>query len=230
MSRNILVIGNSDGIGAAVTRALVNRGDQVIGISKSPSPFGPNGPRHEVLDVTSPHYPELLKCLLLEVGHFDAVIYCAGIGSNLTLPDLSNESRVLEVNLLAMVKTVEVLVPNWLERGNGHFLGLSSIADDLYVADAPSYAASKAGFSHYLLSMGLKLKKKGIAVTNIRFGFVQTKMAKAKKKPLLITAEKAAEHVLSCLEKRPMQLTVPKLAGGLVRGLRWAQSLKIWTD
>ncbi len=230
MSKTILVIGNSDGIGAAVTQALVDRGDQVVGISKSPSPLGPNGPRHEIQDVTAHGYPGLLECLISEVGHFDAVIYCVGIGSGLTLPDLSKEAHVFEVNLLAMVKTLEVFVPHWLERKTGHFIGLSSIADDLYNADAPSYSASKAGFSHYLLSMGFKLEKTGIAISNVRFGFVDTKMAKAEKKPLMITTEKAAGHVLSCLEKRPKQLTVPKLVGAVVHGIRWLQSFRVWTE
>jgi len=229
MPKTFLVIGNSDGIGLAVTKALFARGDQVIGISKSPSPLGPNGPQHEVADVTSHAYTEVLKCLLLEVGHFDAVIYCAGIGSELELPDLSKECQVFDVNLRAMVHTMALLVPHWLERKTGHFIGLSSIADDLYNADAPSYSASKAAFSNYLIGMGFKLAPLGIAVSNVRFGFVDTKMAKADKKPLMISVDVAAQHVLRCLGKRPLQLTVPKLAGAAVHAARWLQSLKVWT-
>ena len=227
--KNILIIGNSDGIGAAVTKALVQRGDRVVGISKSPSPLGPKGPRHEIQDVTGHEYPSVLQCLLLEFGHFDAAIYCAGIGSALKLPDLSNEAHVLNVNLLGMVKTLAELVPHWLERQSGHFIGLSSIADDLYTPDAPSYSASKAAFSNYLLSMAFKLRGQGIAVSNVRFGFVDTKMAKDEKKPLMMTTEAAVKHILWCLEKRPMQLTAPKLAGAFVRGLRWLESLRVWT-
>jgi short-subunit dehydrogenase len=236
MSRKVLVIGNSDGIGAAVTRALLARGDRVVGISRSPSPLGAAGPRHVVHDVASPLLVELLRLLIEEEGGteqgkeggFDACIYCAGIGSQLTLPDLSNESRVIDVNLTAMVRTFEVLAPYWLERGNGHFVGLSSIADDIYSADAPSYSASKAGFSNYLLSMGLKLRSHNVAVTNVRFGFVDTKMAKSPMKPLMMTTEQAAMHVLRCLDRRPLQLTVPKVVGAVAHALRVAQSLRIW--
>ena len=52
MSKNVLIIGNSDGIGAAVTKELVARGDRVVGVSRSPSPLGADGPRHEIEDVT----------------------------------------------------------------------------------------------------------------------------------------------------------------------------------
>ena len=103
-----------------------------------------------------------------------------------------------------------------------------SLADSFYNSEAPSYSASKAGFSHYLLSMALRLRDSGIRVTNIRFGFVDTKLAQASRKPLMITTEAATGHVLRCLDKRPMQLSVPKLAAAFVQGVRWMQTLRLW--
>ena len=142
MSRRILIIGNSDGIGAAVTKILVELGNRVVGVSRSRSPLAGPSLRHEIQDVASPQYRELLSRLVVEEGGFDACIYCVGIGSALKLPDLSNETKVLEVNLKAMVETMEVLVPHWIERKSGHFIGLSSLADGIYNRDAPSYSAS----------------------------------------------------------------------------------------
>ena len=84
MPQNILIIGNSDGIGAAVTRALVAQGDLVVGISRSPSPLGPEGPKHVVQDISAPDYPEILRRIIVEEGPFDACIFCAAIGSELT--------------------------------------------------------------------------------------------------------------------------------------------------
>jgi len=75
MPQKILIIGNSDGIGAAVTRALVARGDLLVGISRSPSPLGPDGPRHVVQDVAAPDYPEILRRIIMEEGPFDTCIY-----------------------------------------------------------------------------------------------------------------------------------------------------------
>ena len=228
MSRRILIIGNSDGIGAAVTKVLVERGDRVVGVSRSRSPLSERGLRHEVQDVASPEYRKLLSRLVVEEGGFDACIYCAGIGSALKLPDLSNEAHVFAVNLTAMVETMEVLVPHWVERRSGHFIGLSSLADGIYSSDAPSYSASKAGFSNYLISMALRLRGTGIGVTTIRFGFVDTKMAQAPSKPLMITPATAARHVVKCLERRPVQLSVPKLAAAVTWAVGCLQSLRVW--
>ena len=228
MTQKILLIGNSDGIGAAVTRALIARGELVVGLSRSSSPLGQDGPRHIVQDIAAPEYPQALENLLAEEGPFDTCIFCAAIGSELRLPDLSQEARVIEVNFTAMVRTLAALTPDWLQRGNGHFIGLSSLADDFYNPDAPSYTASKAGFSNYLVSMGLKLRSHGVYVTNIRFGFVDTKLPKASWKPLMMTADQAAGHVVRCLKTRPVQLSVPKLAGATIHAVRIMQSLRVW--
>jgi short-subunit dehydrogenase len=228
MTQKILLIGNSDGIGAAVTRALFAQGEHVVGLSKSPSPLGPDGPPHVVQDIAAPEYPQVLQHFLAEEGPFDACIFCAAIGSKLQLPDLSQEAHVIEVNFTAMVQTLAALTPGWLQRGNGHFIGLSSLADDFYNADAPSYTASKAGFSNYLVSMGLKLRSHGVYVTNIRFGFVDTKLPKSSWKPLMMTADQAARHVVRCLKTHPVQLSVPKLAGAAIHAFRIMQSLRVW--
>jgi len=228
MAKKILLIGNSDGIGAAVTRRLIAQGDQVVGISRSPSPLGIDGPKHFVQDISAPNYPETLGRIIVEEGPFDTCIFCAAIGSGLKLPDFSQEAKVIGVNFTAMVQTLADLLPGWLEQGRGHFIGLSSLADDFYNTDAPSYTASKAGFSNYLVSMALKLKTQGIHVTNIRFGFVDTKLPKASWKPLMMTPDQAAAHVIRCLTTKPMQLSIPKLLGLALHGIRWMQSLRVW--
>ena len=229
MGHHILIIGNSDGIGAAVTQALLQEGHRLVGLSRSPSPLGKEGPRHIVQDVSAPDYPEKLQELVNREGPFDACIYCAAIGSALPLPDCSQEAHVIDVNFTAMVRTLSALLPDWIAKGHGHFIGLSSLADDFYNEDAPSYTASKAGFSHYLVSMGLRLRKHGIFVTNIRFGYVDTKLPKASWKPLMMTADQAAAHVVQCLKTRPIQLSIPKVAGAVLHGIRWIQSLRVWT-
>lgn len=229
MSRSILIVGNSDGIGAAITTMLAARGDRIVGVSRSPATVHGERISHLVEDVRSAGYGPLLTRLAGQHNGFDACIYCAGIGSLLKLPDVSRESLVFEVNLVAMVRTLEALLPNWLERRAGHFIALSSLADDFYSSEAPSYSASKAAMSNYLLSMGLKVREFGIAMTNVRFGFVDTKMAKAPWKPMMMTREAAAARVVRCLDTRPLQLTTPKLMGAVVHALRLMQSLRVWT-
>ena len=151
-----------------------------------------------------------------------------GVGSELELSDLSHEARVFEVNLTAMVRTLEILLPPWLERRAGHFIGLSSMADTLLNPGAPSYSASKAGFSNYLLGMALRLRPHGIAVTNVRFGFVDTKMAKAVRKPLINDRRPGGGTPLGLPRDtpNPAQPSQRRRRRRLVRTL--AQTVRVW--
>src|SRR6185436_20175967 len=74
-----VIIGNSDGIGLALTRALLERSWKVRGLSRSPSPVEHATYQHTVVDVRKPEFPDALG-RVLEVGNTRLVIYCAGTG------------------------------------------------------------------------------------------------------------------------------------------------------
>jgi short-subunit dehydrogenase len=221
MQGTALIIGNSDGIGLATTKALLKRQWQVVGISRSESPIKDPAYEHIVAEVQDDEYPVIVKSVLEKSGPVDLCVYCAGIGEMLDLFDMGGEAEIFEVNLLAMVKTVSLVVPRMVKRGKGHFIGLSSVADEMLSPQAPSYHASKAGFSHYLESLALALRPKGISVTNVRFGFVDTKMAQGDVKPFMMGVERAALHVLASIKKRPIRYTAPWAAIPLVKFRSW---------
>jgi short-subunit dehydrogenase len=216
VNKSALLIGNSDGIGLEVTRRLLESGWCVTGISKSDSPIIHESYRHIVSEVQNADFPDKLHDTVAGGSVPDLCIYCAGIGELLDTAHMEYEVKIVEVNLLGMVKTASVVIPEMIDRGRGHFIGLSSLADVLLSAEAPSYHASKAGFSSYLESLALAVKKRGVDVTNIRFGFVDTKMAKGDAKPFMMTVARAAAHVLLCVEKKPNRYTAPRIAIPLV--------------
>ena len=221
MQDKALIIGNSDGIGLATTKELLKRGWKVIGISRSKSPIKDPAYEHIVAEVQDSQYPVIVKSFLQKGGPLDLCVYCVGIGEMLDLSDMGDDAEIFEVNLLGMVKTVSVVIPGMVKRGKGHFIGLSSVADELLSPEAPSYHASKAGFSHYIESLALALRPKGIYVTNVRFGFVDTKMAQGDVKPFMMGVERAAQHVLACIAKKPVRYTAPWVAIPLVKFRSW---------
>lgn len=214
---NALFIGNSDGIGLAATRELLKQGWNIVGISKSASPLQDPSYDHIVADVHDNEYTVQLKSVLENSEPIDLCVYCAGTGEMLDPLHMENEAKIIEVNLLGMVKTASYVIPLMVERGKGHFIGLSSMADELISPEAPSYHASKAGFSNYLEGLALALKPKGIYVSNVRFGFVDTKMAKGDVKPFMMPVERATQHLLSCIEKKPARYTAPRIVIPLVK-------------
>jgi short-subunit dehydrogenase len=213
---NALLIGNSDGIGLATTRRLLADGWNIIGISRSESLITNKNYHHFVADVSESKYSGLLDELALQYP-FNLCIYFVGIGEQLDVLDMSHEPEIIDVNLTGMVKTVACVIPHMVKKGQGHFIGISSLADELISGEAPSYHASKAGFTIYLRSLALALKPKGIHITNLRFGFVDTKMAKGDNKPLMMTVERAVDHLERCIRKKPVCYTAPKIVIPLVK-------------
>jgi NAD(P)-dependent dehydrogenase (short-subunit alcohol dehydrogenase family) len=216
LQHTALLVGNSDGIGLATTKRVLAAGWRVLGVSRSESPVTGPSYRHTVLDVGDSRYPELVGELVREVP-LDLCIYFVGIGEFLDPADMSGEARVIDVNLTGMVRTAAAVIPPMVKRGSGHFIGVSSMADELLSAEAPSYYASKTGFSSYLGSLALALKPRGVRVTNVRFGFVDTKMAKGDFKPFMMSAEKAADHIETCIRRKPARYTAPLITVPLIK-------------
>ena len=197
-----LIIGNSDGIGLALTHRLLAAGWEVTGLSRRAAPAG----TAIVADVTSPDFPAAVA----KAGDVDLCVYAAGIGDPIENDDLAPQTRALEVNLIGAARTCEVLVPRMLAAGNGHIIGLSSLADAMLSPEAPGYAASKAGLTSYLLGLDAAVRPRGVAITTVRFGFVDTKMAKSPVTPFKITPEKAVDVLMRCIRTRPAIVSYPR--------------------
>ncbi|WKU06719.1 SDR family oxidoreductase [Micromonospora sp. HUAS LYJ1] len=215
--RRAIVVGNSDGVGLALTRQLVAAGWTVAGVSRSGSDLTAPGYSHHVADVTGDAYREVLAGAVDLLGGVDVCVYAAGVGEFFDLADLAAQTRALEVNLIGAARTVEVVVPAMVAGGGGHLVGLSSLADAAPSAQAPGYAAAKAGLTSYLVGLRGALRPHGVRVTVVRFGFVDTKMAKSPVKPMLLSVERAADVVRDCLRTRPAVVSRPRRMAAVVR-------------
>ena len=226
LQRRALLVGNSDGIGLATTKRLLTGGWSIIGVSRSESLIANAAYHHKVLDVSDSRYPESIGELVRDIP-LDLCIYFAGIGEFLDLADMNGEAGVIDVNLTGMVSTASAVIPQMVKRSHGHFIGISSMADELLSAEAPSYNASKAGFSSYLGGLALALKPTGVHVTNVRFGFVNTKMAKGNAKPFMMSVAKAVDHLETCIRRKPARYTAPLVAVPMVELLKLMTKLGI---
>lgn len=216
MQSRAMLVGNSDGIGLATTKRLLAAGWDIFGVSRSESPITSTAYHHQVADVTERGYSDLMNELVM-IAPLDLCIYFVGIGELLDPLDMSAEAGIIDANLTGMVRTAAAVIPQMVRNGKGHFIGVSSLADELLSSEAPSYHASKAGLSNYLGGLALALKPMSVHVTNVRFGFVDTKMAKGDVKPFMMNVEKAVDHLENCIRKKPVCYTAPKIVIPLIK-------------
>lgn len=214
-----VVVGNTDGIGLALTKQLLERGFEVTGISKRASTLVHEAYRHCVLDVSDAQYKKRLA-EILPGDRLRLCVYCAGIGEHFSLHKMALDVAIFEVNLMGLVRTAEVVVPCLAAGDGGVFAGLSSLADVMPAPEAPAYAASKAGMTHYLEGLAEAVVKSRVSIVNVRLGFVDTKMAKAKRKPLMVSSDEAARRILRTVTRHhpPSRLNIPRRAA-LILGI-----------
>jgi NAD(P)-dependent dehydrogenase (short-subunit alcohol dehydrogenase family) len=215
-----LVIGDSAGIGQAIVRRLLADGYHVTGLARRDATFTHDRYTHAHADVRAA--PATLRTQLTQLlealnAPLDVCIYASGIGHFLDFADMTHEADVFTTNLTGLAVVAEAVLPRMIAAKHGHFVGLSSQGDKWIDDAAPSYSASKAGMSQYLHGLAFACRKHGVAVTNIRFGFVDTDMSRINQvRPFLITTDKAANIVARCLIRRPIRYTYPKRMAALL--------------
>ena len=131
------------------------------------------------------------------------------------------------IHVPGAVITAEVFIPRMIAARSGHLIGISSLADRLIDSHAPSYSASKAGLSQYLEGLALACHPYGVSITNVRFGFVDTAMAKSPTKPFMVTADRAARVIEDCIATRPIRRSFPLRMAAVTWLLGWVNRLRI---
>lgn len=111
------------------------------------------------------------------LGQVDIVMNNAGILHNGWVEDipLGEWQRMLDVNLMGMVRSLEVFLPQMIARGGGHIVNTASFAG-LYpfAINRIPYAASKAAVVSMSQNLALHLEPKGIRVSCLCPGPVMT--------------------------------------------------------
>lgn len=157
-------------------------------------------------------------------GPVQTLIANAGYGTSTPAKRLPVDEveRIMRINFFGVVYAAGAALPGMLEAGDGHIVGVSSLAAYRGLPLASAYAASKAALSSWLEGLRIELRRKGIGVTSVHPGYVRTPMTAPNKGPMpfIIDADKAAGIILNKLGRRPAEINFPfqmATAMGLLR-------------
>jgi short-subunit dehydrogenase len=146
----------------------------------------------------------------------DLVIANAGMGGERVIATATGEPLsvahdIVTTNILGVANTVIPLLPRFVARGKGHIAIMSSLAAFIGLPQAPLYSASKAAVRMYGDGLRRALSPKGICVTVICPGFVETPMSASVPgyRPFLWSAERAARQIAAGLERGKREITFP---------------------
>ncbi len=211
-SPTAIIVGASSGIGEALARSLAGSGwrlglaaRRLDRLERLAAELG-GGARAKRIDLRQEDEARLaLASLIDDLGAVDLIILSSGVGEPNPGMNWASEKDTIEVNALGFAAMAQVAMRHFLDRGQGHLVGISSVAKLRGHGDAPSYAATKAFVSVYLDGLRDLAKRRSagrIAVTEACPGFVATAMMKAPSAFWVASPEAAAESILRAVRRR----------------------------
>ncbi len=166
-----------------------------------------------------------IHALRAQLGPVDLLLANSGLGlpTNLDPPNMDQIVAMVNVNLLGVIYSIEAVLPEMLERKEGHLAAVSSMAAYKGLPGESAYCASKAAVNTYMEGLRIQLRTRGIAVTTICPGFIKTPMTEVNKfkMPWLMDADKAARKIVRALERRKKVFNFPWQMAILMRWTRW---------
>jgi len=108
-------------------------------------------------------------------GGLQVLVNNAGVGLFANVADTTDEqwAAVMDTNLTAVFRLTRAALPHLAHRG-GHVFLISSLAGSNANAGMAAYCASKAALDHFARCLLLEVRQKGVKVTAIAPGSVDT--------------------------------------------------------
>ncbi|MFB7911869.1 SDR family oxidoreductase [Kitasatospora sp. NPDC001309] len=224
--QGVVVTGAGRGIGAALARAFAAAGARVV-----VNDLDADAARTVAKECGGTALPgdaasaEGLAALVgrarAELGEID--VWCANAGvAPIGGADAPAEAwtSAWEVNVLAHVRAADLLLPRWLERGQGRFLATVSAAGLLTMLGSAPYAVSKHGALAFAEWLSATYRHRGVRVHALCPQGVRTDMlastgavGEALLVPTALDPAEVAEAALAALrEERFLILPHPEVA------------------
>ena len=205
----VLVTGGSRGIGKQLVEQLYQRGAaKVYATARDPKTVTHPDAIPLALEVTDPESSVAAARL---AGDVTILINNAGGSSRaglLTAPvDLIR--RDFETNFFGPLHVTRAFVPVIEANGGGHVLNVHSVLS--WLAEGNAYSASKAAFWSQTNSLRLLLLERGITVTGLHVGYVDTDLT-AKIDAPKITVDVVATKALDGIESGAYEVLVDEVS------------------
>jgi NAD(P)-dependent dehydrogenase (short-subunit alcohol dehydrogenase family) len=211
-----LVTGAGRGIGRAVAKALAREGARVTAVARTPTDLDSVVNEIEAEGGVARAFAGDLRDASVCQGAVEAAVTAfdglqvlvnnAAIGAFANLADTTDETweAVMGTNLTAPFRLTRAALPHLTRRG-GHVFMISSLAGSNAIAGLAAYCASKAALDHLAACLMLEVRQRGVKVTTIAPGSVDTSfgaMPRSGDTSWMLTAEDFAATVVELLRVR----------------------------
>ncbi|HEY2866474.1 MAG TPA: SDR family NAD(P)-dependent oxidoreductase [Pyrinomonadaceae bacterium] len=211
----ILVTGGASGIGLALTKRFLDRGNQVIVCGRREDRLESVGKEFPglqtfVCDVSDAAEREnLVKWVTAEFPSVNVLVNNAGIQRRLDLKgdeDWQTTRSEIEINLEAPIHLSRLFYSHFAKREAAAFMNVTSGLSFMPLANVPVYCATKAALHSFTLSLRWQLKDSHIRVVEIVPPAVDTDLQAPGLHTFGVNVDEFADHVFEELEKGNIEI------------------------
>jgi decaprenylphospho-beta-D-erythro-pentofuranosid-2-ulose 2-reductase len=213
--RRGIIVGASEGIGAALARKLVKEGYTVALIARRKDKLDALCKELNLTEVRALAYahdvsnydevPALLSKITADLGGLDLLVFMAGVNyppGGMEKYNFENDRKMIEINLIGAMAWINPVSAMFQSAKAGQIVGISSVAGDRGRVGNPGYNTSKAALTTYLEALRNRLTRHGV-----------TEMVKAAQggTPLIIQPERAVNEIYRAMKKRKQVIYTPSI-------------------
>lgn len=216
--KKIIIVGATSGIGRQLSFIYVAKGCKVAVTGRRAAlldeikAISPQQVYTSCFDVMQEDSPQKIQRLIDELGGLDLLIYNSGFGEVSKDLRYEIENTTTQTNVNGFLRVVVFAFNYFTQQGRGQLAVTSSVAALRGNSWAPAYSASKAFISKYAEGLNLKAikMKTAVIVTDLRPGFMDTKLARGNGRFWIVSPQKAARQIAQAIEKRKRVVYVSK--------------------
>ena len=227
--KKIIIIGSSSGLGRELARIYAQQKNQIAATGRRQvllEELKNEYPANIItacFDVTTADNAKEMQMLIEKLGGLDLFFYNTGYGnpSLALIPETEKQTTVTNVN--GFVEIVGYAFNYFVQQGYGQIAVTSSLSALRGNSWTPAYSASKAFISNYAEGLSIKARKlkKNIFITDIRPGFINTKMAKGNIQFWVVPVQKAARQIIKAIEQKRRIVYISKRWWLVAQIMKW---------
>lgn len=243
-SQRVWIVGASSGIGLALARSLLARGAKVAVSARQTAPLAELARQFSErtlpvgMDITHPdEWIHAYTRIVAVWGGIDTFVFCAASYHPVRAWDIDVPlaAKMVDTNLTGAIRGIATVMPDMLRESHGHISLIASVAGYMGLPKSLIYGPTKAALINLAESLYLDVHERGIGVSVINPGFVDTPLTKGNdfKMPALTSPEVAAEEIIRGMEKGLFEIHFPKRFTRwlrMIRRLPYAMKFRLLTE
>ncbi len=226
------LVGASDGLGAALAKAMSARGAHLVLSARSSDKLEavaadlPGPVRTVPMDIAD---DDSVVAAAREVGEIDGLVLLAGVYWPFAATDwdAAQATAMADVNFTGFVRVLGQVVPAFVAKDAGHIVITSSLTGFRGLPRSIGYTASKAATMSLAECIYADLRNTSLRVQVANPGFIKTQLTDKNDfhMPFLMQPDEAAQRMLRHMESTAFKTSFPTVFSWLFRG---AQFLPDW--